>query len=309
VKLSQTSRELEQVKTFNAETATTDQLTGLGTLSFIVKHGAIMFSHARRYRAPLSVLRIVLEGFDTVRQRTGDAVADQIIIAVAKLFTARMRKEDSAARVGPHHFIIVAPSTSLSNALIFAKRMADEIIQAKITFQGAQIKLAAAMGLSVSELDPAESFADLLQTAQRRQERALSMGSNNLVAEDEISVTQGGPGMPPDLERAAALLAAGKREQLIPHLDFLARKLYPLVKLCDEEFAKRADITAQTSEAPPLPEMGGDPHDKTQPMSALQEAEVKAERRREADEKTLKIDKHGNPVPEPSAPAKQNKKK
>ena len=283
VKLAQTSRELEETRTQVAEAATTDALTGIGTLAFIVKHGAIMFSHARRHHAPVSILRIKLEEFPAIRERTGVQVSDQILVAIARLLTGRMRKEDSVARIADDEFVIVAPATAVANAVVFSKRLLEEINAAKITYQKKPIKLTASIGVSVSELDVAESFADLLATAARRLEQAIRAGGSAVRAEDADSASSLQPSAPMDIERALSLILAGRQDDVQAHVAHLARRILPLVQYCDSVFSKNARaiptlVDPEDTLAPPLPALG-DSFEKTQPMSALAEAQA----RREAD--------------------------
>ena len=280
VRLAQTARELEETRSQVAEAATSDALTGLGTLAFIVKHGAIMFSHARRHHAPVSVLRIKLESFAAIRERTGQQVSDQILVAIARLLTGRMRKEDSAARIGDEEFVIVAPSTAVSNAVVFAKRLLEEINAAKITYQKQPIKLTASIGISVSELDRAESFADLLTVALRRLNSAITDGGSRVLAEDQVSGAPLQASAPLDIERALAMLLAGREADVEPHVGHLARRLLPLVRFCDGVFSRNAQaiptvVEPDHTQIPELPTLTVDPFDKTQPMSALREAQAK----------------------------------
>ena len=106
--LAQVRQQLDTARVAVAQQATTDPLTQLGTLSLLVKQGASMFSYAQRHRLPLAVVRVGLDRFDGLRAKIGDAVADQIVVAVARLIASRMRKEDVIARADVAEFAIAA---------------------------------------------------------------------------------------------------------------------------------------------------------------------------------------------------------
>lgn len=244
----------EQARVQAAEQAVNDPLTGLLTLSALVKQGAQLFAYARRHQLALSVMRVMLDDFDTLRARVGDKVADQILVAVSKLLSSRMRKEDCVARTGPGEFAVALPAATRAGAARLAERLSQEVRQAKIVWQGQALRISASIGVADTVSDGGESFADIYGAAAKRVDRAREQGGGLVVAND---VTQDDldaavrPATPVSasglsIDQALRMLAAGRGAELEVHVPELARTVYPLVKFCDEMFEK-ASASRQNS--------------------------------------------------------------
>ncbi len=233
--LSEARLQLDRARVAAAQNSATDLLTDLGTTALLIKQGASMFAYARRHRVPLSVVRVGIDDFAKLRTRVGDTVADQILVAIARLLTSRLRREDVVARTDAAEFAIAAPSASAVAAAKFARRLVEDIRAARITWQGKSVKLGAAVGIADSTLEPAESFADVFAAAGRRLERARTQSGDRVVAEDlvaKVVVPQ-----VPSVEEALTLLAAGRGAELHAFASELALRIYPLVKFCDDQFS------------------------------------------------------------------------
>ncbi len=233
--LSEARLQLDSVRMAAAQNSATDILTELGTTALLIKQGASMFAYARRHRVPLSVVRVGIDDFAKLRARVGDSVADQILVAIARLLVSRLRKEDVVARTDAAEFAIAAPSASAAAAAKFARRLVEDIRGARITWQGKSVKLGAAVGIADSTLEPAESFADVFAAAGHRLERARMQSGDRVVAEDlvaKVVVPQ-----VPSVEEALTLLATGRGAELQAFASELALRIYPLVKFCDDQFS------------------------------------------------------------------------
>ena len=233
--LSEARQQLDNVRVAAAQNATTDILTELGTSALLIKQGASMFAYARRHRVPLSVVRVAIDDFVKLRARVGDTVADQILVAIARLLVSRLRKEDVVARTDAAEFAIAAPSASAVAAAKFARRLVEDICGARITWQGKAVKISAAIGIADSTLEAAESFADVFAAAGRRLDRARTLSGERVVSEDLVARVVA-PQVP-SVEEALALLAAGRGAELLPFAAELALRIYSLVKFCDDQFS------------------------------------------------------------------------
>lgn len=245
--LAQAKEELDASRVAVAEQATTDPLTQLFTMGFMVKQGSAMYSYARRHSLTLAVLRLGLDNFGAVRAKVGDTIADQIVVAVARLLDSRMRKEDCVARTGAAEFGIMSPATTGEAAARFAQRVAEEIRAAKITWQGQKIAISVSIGACDSVSETVESFADLLVIAQQRMQQAFAAGGDRVLfqpgsgSQQKVRTQREAP----TIEEALAMLAAGRGEALVPHAGELARRLYPLVRFCDDLFTRDPDVSSE----------------------------------------------------------------
>lgn len=246
--LSQLARakgELDATRVALAEQATTDAVTQTFTIGYMVKQGSAMFSYARRHHIPIAVMRLGLDDFEASRTRIGDAVADQILAAVAKLINSRMRREDCVARTGASEFGVVSPSATAAAADGLAQRLVAEIDAAKISWRGQSLKIRASIGACDSVSETVESFADLMVIAQRRMLEARAAGGGRVVARGAGAAAAAPARAVPSIDEALAMLAAGHGDRLKAHAADLARRIYPLVHFCDEIFEGDASTSAE----------------------------------------------------------------
>jgi diguanylate cyclase (GGDEF)-like protein len=243
--LARAKEELDATRVALAEQATTDPVTQTFTIGYMVKQGSAMFSYARRHKIPIAVMRLGLDDFEASRSRIGDAVADQILAAVAKLVSSRMRREDCVARTGPAEFSIMSPSATAAAADVFAQRLVAEIDAAKISWQGQSLKIRASIGACDSVAETVESFADLLVIAQRRMLEAREAGGGRVVAIGAESALATPAPAVPSIEEALAMLAEGHGDRLRVYVADLARRIYPLVRFCDEVFENDMNTSAE----------------------------------------------------------------
>ena len=245
--LARTKEELDASRVALAENATTDLVTQTFTMGYMVKQGSAMYSYARRHEVAVAVMRIGLDDFDVMRGEIGDAIADQILAAVAKLISSRLRREDCVARTGPSEFGITSPSATVPAAAVLAQRLVAEIDAAKISWQGKSLKLRASVGVCDSVIETVESFADLLAIAHQRMQAARAAGGGQVVTQQSRAVAPAAAPKRPALsiDEALALLADGQEDKLKPHTADLARRIYPLVRFCDQMFESNEDASAE----------------------------------------------------------------
>ena len=234
--LARAKEELDATRVALAEQATTDPVTQTFTMGYMVKQGSAMFSYAHRHKIPVAVMRLGLDEFEDLRKRAGDVVADQILTAVAKLVSSRMRKEDCVARTGPAEFGVMSPSATAAAAEVFAQRLVAEIDAAKISWQGQSLKIRASIGACDSVVETVESFADLMVIAQERMLHARAYGGGRVIAAGADTPTQPPRSLIPTVEEALAMIADGHGDRLLPYARDLARTIYPLVRFCDDVF-------------------------------------------------------------------------
>ncbi|MBW8368051.1 MAG: response regulator [Arenimonas sp.] len=90
--------------------STVDALTGLGNLAGFLDRLQQDISFARRHQTGLSVMRLEIVDFRRLFLYHGRAVADALVLQVARLLRSRIRKEDTGARVGLGGFALSLPA-------------------------------------------------------------------------------------------------------------------------------------------------------------------------------------------------------
>ncbi|MEE8112067.1 MAG: diguanylate cyclase [Acidobacteriota bacterium] len=103
--------------------ATTDPLTGLSSRSHFRSALQKELRRARRYRLPLSLLRLDLDSFRTVNESRGHLVGDRILREIAILIQNKIRDIDTAARLGEDEFAVLLPETERMGAYLVGERI------------------------------------------------------------------------------------------------------------------------------------------------------------------------------------------
>jgi diguanylate cyclase (GGDEF)-like protein len=78
--------------------------------------------HAR-YKRPVTVVVIELDGHDRLMAALGQLAADRVIVAVADTIRRHARKADHIARLGPSRFGVLLPETDEVAAINFVERV------------------------------------------------------------------------------------------------------------------------------------------------------------------------------------------
>jgi diguanylate cyclase (GGDEF)-like protein len=161
----------------------TDQLTGLlNARGFSSRFGAEI-KRSKRYREPLTLLFLDLDGLKTINDRNGHRAGSAALRQVGSVIRSALRESDVAARWGGDEFTILAPNTGRDAAFVLAER-----VRCQIADQAASWPLTASIGVATHEADedgmPADSAA-LMRAADTAMYEAKRRGKNTVVAADQ----------------------------------------------------------------------------------------------------------------------------
>lgn len=162
-----------------ARLSETDALTGLSNARGLFDRLDAELARSRRYREPLALLLVDLDGLKSVNDRYGHRAGDEAIRSLADVIRSELRETDVGARWGGDEFAILAPSTSKVAAFALAER-----IRALIPQQSAQWPLTGSVG--VATIDPNTDgelvdSATLMPTADAAMYEAKRRGRNRVV--------------------------------------------------------------------------------------------------------------------------------
>jgi diguanylate cyclase (GGDEF)-like protein len=110
-----------------ASLSQTDALTGLPNRRALSEHIREELHRAARYRTPVSLLLIDIDGLKQVNDAHGHAAGDRVIRTVARAITHTLRGSDFGARWGGDEFGIVAPNTTSAAARASAERLVKRV--------------------------------------------------------------------------------------------------------------------------------------------------------------------------------------
>ncbi|MGR9013156.1 MAG: diguanylate cyclase [Gammaproteobacteria bacterium] len=107
--------------------ANTDILTNLPNRRYALSRLEQESATALRAKQPLSILMLDLDHFKSVNDTMGHEVGDRVLTHAAKLMRETARSSDTVCRLGGEEFLIIAPNTDGTTALLLAERIRSAI--------------------------------------------------------------------------------------------------------------------------------------------------------------------------------------
>jgi diguanylate cyclase (GGDEF)-like protein len=105
----------------------TDPLTNLSNRRALGRRLADEVRRATRYREPVSLMLIDIDGLKRVNDEQGHVAGDRLIRRVGRAIAATLRASDMAARWGGDEFAIVMPNTHAEAAKRSAERLFEHL--------------------------------------------------------------------------------------------------------------------------------------------------------------------------------------
>ncbi|MCB8888328.1 GGDEF domain-containing protein [Vreelandella malpeensis] len=103
--------------------ATTDMLTGLynrARFDVLLKKE---ISRLNRYIRPFSLIMLDIDYFKAINDSHGHDMGDQVLASIGEQLKSNLRKADYCARWGGEEFMVLAPETSLEQAIALAEKI------------------------------------------------------------------------------------------------------------------------------------------------------------------------------------------
>jgi diguanylate cyclase (GGDEF)-like protein len=162
------------------ELSETDALTHLLNGRGFAARLRAEIARSKRYREPLSLLFLDLDGLKEINDRYGHRAGSDALREVAGLIRAELRESDTGARWGGDEFTIIAPNTAKAEAVTFAER-----IRARIARHVLVWPITASIGIATLDHDDGPTPVDaqtLLREADAAMYEAKRRGKNTVVA-------------------------------------------------------------------------------------------------------------------------------
>ena len=160
--------------------ATLDELTGLHNRRWMQEMVARQIKRCQFSGSPLSLLMMDIDHFKSVNDNFGHLAGDQVLRKVAWTMMSNLRPTDLLARYGGEEFLAALPDTDLAGARIAAESMCIAIRQAT-TENGEDDGLPpTTVSIGIAEMQPDQSFDDLIECADRAMYRAKKNGRDRV---------------------------------------------------------------------------------------------------------------------------------
>jgi two-component system, cell cycle response regulator len=160
--------------------ATHDSLTGLMNRGEIVAMLERELERARRERTTVGVILGDIDHFKNVNDTFGHLFGDEALREVGRRLRAQLRVYDGVGRYGGEEFLMVLPHCDLSNALLRADELRQDIARTPVVCSGEEKLITMSMGVAVSAGEGKNEIETLLHQADTGLYAAKEKGRNRI---------------------------------------------------------------------------------------------------------------------------------
>ncbi|MCD4828890.1 MAG: GGDEF domain-containing protein [Candidatus Cloacimonetes bacterium] len=120
-------RELDRTRDELQRSRRIDPLTGLVNGHAVREELAYAEVRYERSGEPFGFVLLRLANLEAIRRQNGDASADVLIVAVAKVIRAQLRKQDIVSRWADGEFLLLLPETNRAGATVVAAKLREKL--------------------------------------------------------------------------------------------------------------------------------------------------------------------------------------
>jgi diguanylate cyclase (GGDEF)-like protein len=156
-----------------------DSVTGLYNVRAFQKKYKYELKRSRRYKRPLALCMIGLDGFNLVHEDHGDVASHSVLRAIADVILETVRDVDITGRYAAAWFVVLFPETNATGASVIAERIKNQIAAVAVNHEWTNFKFTASIGISSYPAQARNGEALMAQTVQAL-EQAIQRGGNRV---------------------------------------------------------------------------------------------------------------------------------
>ncbi|MBU2551694.1 MAG: GGDEF domain-containing protein [Proteobacteria bacterium] len=151
LKLNQYSKQLIEANSKLSEQAIKDELTTIFNRRYFDMRLSHEVSRAERYKHPLSLVMIDIDGFKQYNDTYGHPAGDKLLHGLGLLIRKSARQSDIPCRYGGDEFAVILPETYIQQAGIFAQKLVDEVARRTANSSGGKDGPSVSLSCGVAE--------------------------------------------------------------------------------------------------------------------------------------------------------------
>jgi diguanylate cyclase (GGDEF)-like protein len=200
------AREQRRTRQVAVRLSTTDALTGLANLAYILAAIEREIERGTRYGRGFCLLMADLDNLKSVNDSYGHRTGDRVLADVADVIRDGVRRIDTPSRLGGDEFVVLLPETDPTGAFVVAEKIRQGVAAMRTIERGAPVPVGISIGL-VAWPDDGRTLDQLMNAVDDAMYASKRRGKSGVPGPD---VQAGG--------RPAAILAAslvdGRRPRL-----------------------------------------------------------------------------------------------
>jgi len=160
--------------------ATVDPLTGVASRGAIIERVRLEVAQARRYRHPLAVVLLDIDGFGDINNTYGITGGDTVLREVALRIRLRVREADALGRAGSDGFIAALPHTDEAGAAIFADALRPRLAERPSATRDVSVSVTVSIGVATMRPGEDLDLDGLLARVAEALDSARSTGGDRI---------------------------------------------------------------------------------------------------------------------------------
>ena len=157
-----------------------DSMTGLYNYTATKDILESTIAHARRQQYDVCYAMIDIDSFKAINDTYGHPSGDQVLIALSRLLSQRVRKSDVVGRIGGDEFSVILPACSLTEATELLQLVRESF--AEVKFQAGDESFSCSISCGVAPYSRYEALGALIAGADEALYIAKHRGRNQVVA-------------------------------------------------------------------------------------------------------------------------------
>lgn len=173
---------IDRLRNEVVDLALVDDLTGVANRRQLLGRLEDACAMSQRGGEPFALLVIDLDGFKQINDTHGHAAGDACLRHFALMTQMQLRPGDLLARTGGDEFCVLLPATALREAAVIAQRVLDACREDAAGCTGADVPIAASIGLAQWTREIGVCSERLLAVADQALYAAKNQGKNQYAA-------------------------------------------------------------------------------------------------------------------------------
>ncbi|MBT9612214.1 MAG: GGDEF domain-containing protein [Burkholderiales bacterium] len=143
--------------------AMTDFLTKTMNRRAFTERAEQEIAMAQRTGSPLALLMIDIDHFKLINDEHGHAAGDAVLVEVARIIGASVRKQDTLGRYGGEEFGVLLPATDQAGALVLAEKLRSAVESMRYRVGRESVSVTISTGVTVCQATCTTCRSDLNQ--------------------------------------------------------------------------------------------------------------------------------------------------